>query len=145
MINQICYVLTSSGTDLYAQMTLISASLSRKLYPDAQIVILVDEITDDNLIKCDSPLIKLANRIIRVETGIEKTAPRSRFVKTSVRQLVEGDFVYIDTDALPIRHFDEMTKTGAPMAAALDLNDMLDKPHLQLPSWASESIIKSGD
>ena len=142
MINQICYVLTSSGTDLYAQMTLISVSLSRRLYPDVQIVILVDEITDINLKKCNSPLIKLASRIIRVETGIEKTVPRSRFLKTSMRQLVEGEFIYMDVDAFPIRHFDEMTKTDTPIAVALDVDYKLDKPYL--PLLVRENILKCG-
>jgi len=142
MIKQICYVLTSSGADLYAQMTYISASLSRRLYPDAQIVVLVDEVTNANLKKCDSPLLALASRIISVETGIEKEAPRSRFVKTSMRKVIDGDFVFIDADAVPIRRFDEIAETGACMAAAPDLDDLLDMPIF--PSFATELLHTCG-
>lgn len=142
MINQICYVLASTGTDLYAQMTCISASLSRRLYPDAKIVLLVDEVTNLNLVKCRSPLLALASQTICSQTNLENAGARSRFVKTSMRRVVDGDFVFIDADALPIRKFDEIASTGAAMAAALDVDEFSGRP--EFPSFAVERLRACG-
>jgi hypothetical protein len=138
MIKQICYVLASTGTDLYAQMTCISLSLSRRLYPAAKIVVLVDEVTQANLTKCQSPLLSLASQIISVETGMPAAVARNRFIKTSMRQVLSGDFVFLDADALPIRKFDELAQTGAGLAAALDLEEFFDRPHV--PTFALEGL-----
>ena len=142
MITKICYVLTSNGTDLYAKMTLVSASLSRRLYPAAEIVVLVDEVTNASLINRDSPILDLATRIVCIETDIEKAAPRSRFVKTSMRRVLDGDFVYLDADVLPIRHFDGISKIGIPMSAAPDLAESFDEPHF--PKFAIERLNACG-
>jgi hypothetical protein len=123
-------------------MTCISASLSRRLYPDAKIVLLVDEVTNLNLAKCQSPLLALASQIICVETGMANAAVRSRFVKTSMRQVLDGEFVFLDADALPIRKFDEIAKTGAQMAAALDLDEDCNRP--LFPEFAVEKLRASG-
>jgi hypothetical protein len=142
VINQICYVLSSTGTDLYAQMTCISASLSRRLYPDAKIVLLVDEVTNLNLARCQSPLLALANQTICLQTDLESAGARSRFVKTSMRQVVDSDFVFIDADALPIRKFDEIDSPGAAMAAALDLDEFSGRP--RFPPFAVERLRACG-
>ena len=142
MITKICYVLTSLGADLYEEMTCISVSLSRRLYPDAEILVLVDEITNINLAKSQSPLLSLACQIVCVNTGLKEPAARSRFVKTSMRQVVDGDFVFLDADALPIRRFDECASLGVDVAAALDLNDHSGRSCV--PRFAQERLCSCG-
>src|SRR5277367_113484 len=119
---QICYALTNGEGDRYAAMTFISASLVRRVYPQAKIVVLVDELTEPLLVRQSAPIVKLADQIIRVQTGIDAPLARNRFVKTSVRLFVKGDYVYLDADALPIRRFGALFAGGADMAGVLNRN-----------------------
>lgn len=120
MIPTICYVLTSSGDDIYAAMASISATAVRRLYPGAHIVLLCDEVTEPRLTQKNAAILSLTDRVVRVETGIDKPGLRSRFVKTSMRQIIDGDFVFLDADVVPVRGFDAIASGRADVAAARD-------------------------
>jgi hypothetical protein len=45
---------------------------------------------------------------------------RSRFAKTQVRQYLDGDFVYLDADAIPVAAIDDLFREKGPVCAAID-------------------------
>lgn len=115
---QVCYVVTTNGDDVYPWLTYISASLVRRLYPSAKVVVLCDEASEGALAGKHRRLLDLADRVTAVTTGQATPLMRNRSVKTQVRQNVEGDFIFLDGDTLPIRPFAELCR--GDFAAALD-------------------------
>ena len=95
------YVLISSENDYYAEETLVSMFTLRKHNPGAFITLVSDTPTLDSLIGNRSRIKEY------VDECIEKNSPaaftpvqRSRFLKTSLRRIVEGDFLYLDNDTI---------------------------------------------
>ncbi len=110
-------------------MTYISAMCVRRLHPAARITILMDAATSRLPARTPFDARCLADQLVVLETGLEDLAPRSRFLKTSMRQVVDGPFLFLDADTLPIRPFDEIFETAAPLSVAFDRNPVDPEPH----------------
>jgi hypothetical protein len=139
---KICYCLASSGEDWYPEMTFISASCVRRLHRAARITILMDVDTYNMPIREPFDVRGLADHLVRVEVGLDGPAPRSRFLKTSMRQLVDGAFLFLDSDTLPIRPFREIFETTASMSAAFDRN--IENPEPHFPEFAGRLLSEVG-
>lgn len=105
---QYVYAIVASPTNEFAEMAAVSSYLLKKADPDAHIVALIDAAHDD-----------VNRRPYRVmwDTGVELRPVqilsddpiyRSRWLKISVRSLIEGRFVYLDTDTLPLAGFSDI-------------------------------------
>ena len=138
----ICYCLTSSGEDRYFEMAYISAMCVRRLHPSARIIILLDEYTYNSSARSPFDVRCLADQVVRLETGLQERAPSSRFLKTSMRQIVDGPFLFLDCDTLPIRPFAEIFETTASVSAAFDRNAQFPEPHF--PEWAGRLLLEAG-
>ncbi len=112
-----CYVLTTTGRDLFADMTYASAEFLRYAHPEAEIICLCDTQSHRALEVARHPLLDLVDRGEAIETPDGPPGYRNRFVKTQMRQILEGDFVYFDSDTLVVDRIDEMLACAAPMAA----------------------------
>src|SRR6187549_1140648 len=99
----LCYVLASTGRDDYSAMAAVSAHCVRRLHANAHIHLLCDEATEPALREHAAPVLALVDRVHRIETGMPTPVLRSRFVKTSMRRHIEGDFIFIDVDTMPVR------------------------------------------
>jgi hypothetical protein len=124
---QACYVLAGEADEAYADMIYVSAKMLRRLYPDARVVLLLDEPTARLLEHRAHRLLDGVVEPLRLDLAARIPAAcepspvvRSRAMKVSIRQALQGDFIYIDADAIPIARFDEMLKVRAPFAAVLD-------------------------
>lgn len=94
------YVLTSSEKDYFYEQCLISVMSLKKYNPNSEIIVLTDDITASGLTGFRSKIKDYA-RIKEVFFGIEYGQKvRSRLLKTSVRHLIKGDFLYIDLDTV---------------------------------------------
>ena len=95
------YVLVSDESDYYYEQTLLSINSLRMQIPNAYISLLVDSETEKNLKGKRNLIINLINELksIVIIDFYEKKA-RSRYLKTSVRQNLSGDFVFIDSDTV---------------------------------------------
>lgn len=94
------YVLVSGKNDLYYEQALMSTYSLRNLMPDANVVLLVDNKTED-LINSDSlkraEIKKYVSKIISVQFDEKvSNAERSRLIKTSIPEYIDDDFLYID-------------------------------------------------
>lgn len=105
-MKQFLYVLVSKTEDIYYEQLLISVTSLRKHNPDAYVTVLVDNKTDETL---HGPLRgqirELVQKIIVVnfEDNLNNTK-RSRYLKTTMREHVKGDFLFVDCDTIICEH-----------------------------------------
>ena len=125
---QFCYVLTGGGAGEYAAMVAVSASFLRHLYPrgedgrqGARIVVVCDQETAQRL-PADHPIRGLADEVMGVRAEMPTTAQQSRYLKTTLRKILRGAFVFLDADTLPVRRFDELFELKGALAAVPDWN-----------------------
>lgn len=109
MKTKIVYVLVSSETDLYLEQAWLSLYSLRLHNPNAHVVILMDDYTEHSLRENRENFRKLPTEIQIVKTPREYTpVQRSRYIKTTARQHVKGDFLFIDTDTIITDRLDDL-------------------------------------
>lgn len=124
------YVLVSSEDDLYYEQCLMSAWSLRFQMPDADIIVLTDNRTAQTFTpeKKRAELEKQVSHIIAVdfEDSVGK-AERSRLIKTSIPDYVDGDFLYIDCDTIICGDLSSIEEYEYEAAGVLDGHVMLDE------------------
>lgn len=125
------YVLVSGKNDLYYEQALMSTYSLRNLMPDASVVLLVDNKTEDS-INSDSlkraEIKKYVSKIISVQFDEKvSNAERSRLIKTSIPEYIDDDFLYIDCDTIIADDLSEIEKIPYKTAGILDGHVMLDE------------------
>lgn len=95
------YVLTSNDKDLYYEQIYLSI-LSLFLYnPNAYITLLTDDKTFKNLKGHRGDILHLVQEIKIIKLSIKYNQKvRSRLIKTNMRNLVDGDLLYLDCDTI---------------------------------------------
>lgn len=119
---QFTYVLTSDGRDVHADMTYVSMAFLKRVHPEARVLLLCDARSHGALVGAGHPVLGLADEVVPVETPEGSPGYRNRSVKTRQRQIVGGDFVYLDADTLVIRRLDEMLACASPVAGVTNFN-----------------------
>ena len=95
------YVITSSERDNYLEQALLSMHSLKLHNPDAHIALVTDEATVGTLDGVRATIRQYVDEMIAVAPPEEYDAKqRSRYLKTTLRRRVEGDFLYIDTDTI---------------------------------------------
>lgn len=121
MKTKLVYVLVSDSTDYYYEQTLLSATSARMWNPDAEIVIIVDNYTNKTLVANRTALFDVANEKVVVDFPDEiNKKRRSRFLKTSIRKHIEGDFLFIDSDTVICQSLEEADSLTIEMGAVPD-------------------------
>ena len=97
---KVVYVLISDGNDDFCEMTLLSLHSLRYYNPDADVHILTDDSSCQLFSRNYGPSPAGATFVVvSIPEGFEKTK-RSRYLKTSLRKHISGDFLFIDCDTL---------------------------------------------
>ena len=95
------YVLVGSKKGFYCEQTLVSMASLKRIEPDSFMTLLVDNQTD---VDCKREIEKIRKYVSEyIIVPIEDTFPaiaRSRYIKTSMRKYIEGDFLYVDADTV---------------------------------------------
>lgn len=101
MKTRIVYVVVSDETDIFLEQALLSIFSLRRHNPNVIVELVLDQATNDSIIGKRSEIKKYVNKItiIEVPTKYNK-GQRSRWIKTNLRNLIEGDFLFIDTDTI---------------------------------------------
>ncbi len=120
------YCLCASDADFYGEMAVVSAWLLRRVAPEARITLLIDEVSDAQPPSVLTQLRDLVHEHCVIRTGGETAVVRSRLLKVAARQVVEGDFVYLDADTLPVRPLDGLWVTKADVAGVRNPNGYSD-------------------
>jgi hypothetical protein len=129
---QFVYVLTSTENDLYYEQFLLSLTSIRLYNENANIVVLIDKNTKKNLMgkRCSYEGIVTNIKVITVPDEFSQKEA-SRWIKTSINNYVDDDFLYIDCDTIVTRELDCNFVDEMKIGAVLDTHVSLDKHHLQ--------------
>ena len=110
---KLVYVIVGVSKSEYLNMLRISLASARRYMPAIEIEIVTDEETGKALSVGDIPQ-KYNARIVAVPIeGEYTTVERSRVLKTNLRELVSGDFLYLDTDTIICEDFSDYVPQGS--------------------------------
>jgi lipopolysaccharide biosynthesis glycosyltransferase len=127
---QYLYVLTSSATDTYYEQFFLSITSLRLFAPDASITVLLDQRTKDSLIGLRSGYEKIVSETKIIKTpDFLSSKESSRWIKTSMRQYVTGDFLYIDCDTVIACKLDYSFSTDIIIGAIPDCHIHFSEHH----------------
>ena len=125
MKTKLVYILTSSDKDIFLEQAYVSMFSARQYMPDVHIVLLTDTITYQN-IKNDSYRCRLSeyvNEFIPRELSSDyNNTERSRWLKTNMRSLVEGRFLFVDTDTVICGNLSEVDEWNCNIGAVWDFH-----------------------
>ena len=118
----ICFVIAAKDLGLHADMAAVAALAVRRLHPQARIVLATDEPTARAIERRGHALREIASDLIVYATGNDDPRISSRHIKTVLRQLVKGDYLYLDSDAIAVQPLDRGWPEGGDLALARDWN-----------------------
>ena len=145
MKTKLVYVLTCASEATYIEQALMAVWSARYHNPDAHIVLLTDDLTDNLLVGTRGELLNYISEKIVIPFDLDKSMHyRSRWLKSQVRELIDGDLLFIDCDTICTSSLEEIDDCDALVAMVPDEHlPVCDYPDsLKLP--LAESCDKLG-
>ena len=125
MKTKIVYVLVSDSSDLLFEQLVLSI-ISLRNHNEAHIIVVVDTNTFEGLLEERRTIYNLANEVISVITPEGySNLQKSRFIKTNLREIISGDFLFIDCDTIVCANLSEIDRMSNHISAVADLNGEL--------------------
>ena len=125
------YVLTSKEDDYYLEECIISMLSLKKYNPKAEIIVLTDNQTEKTLVGFRGKVREIASKVITEHYDDKITQKvRSRLLKTSMRRLVSGRFLFIDTDTVIADSLEIAESMNADIAMVLDKHVSISEHYL---------------
>lgn len=124
MKTKIVYVVVSTDNDIYLEQAWVSAYSVRYYNPTANIVFVTNKNTYNSIINTYRKKVKeIVDEIIPVQLdGKLSNMEQSRWIKTNLRNLVNGDFLFIDTDTIITGNLSGIDNFDISIGAVLDLH-----------------------
>lgn len=121
MKTKLVYVLTCSPEATYIEQALMAVWSARYNNPDAHIILLIDDLTDKFLVGIRGELLNYISEKIVVPFDAGKSMHyRSRWLKSQVRELINGDMLFIDCDTICCKSLAEIDTCEALVAMVPD-------------------------
>lgn len=122
------FVLTSSPKDFFCEQTLVAIASLRVHNPNAFVTLLTDDRTAESLTGKRAVLKETVDEL-KVLALDETLSPmqRSRYLKTVMRNEVDGDFLYMDSDIAVVGNLDIPEEWRGGIYAVLDFHTNLHK------------------
>lgn len=140
----VCYVLTGGAGSVYADMTAVSLLSLLDQHPDTPVTLLADEATARGLEAAGGPLARQARiQPVPVRDGNDPMTA-SRSIKTRLRELVDGDVLFLDADTLVFRPIEASLVRSRAARLAYDRYHPRGGPALQLSGWVEDLLQKAG-
>jgi len=132
MKTQVVYTLVSSETDVFLEELWASLYSLRQFHPEVTVRVLVDEPTKEYMMHFPE-LCKMVTEIVVAPVPEEYNAKqRSRVIKTFVRNLVDGTYLYLDVDTVICKPLDGIDEISCDIAAVPDchlpMKDLMFSP-----------------
>lgn len=130
MKTKIVYVVTSLDDDIYFEQCIVSAWSARHYNPGCYIVFVCDQDTKATL---QTGIRKQYSSELFDEVLVQEFQPeqsmleRSRWLKTSLRQIITGDFLFLDSDTVVCADLSEIDSYMFDLGFAMDHNVSFDK------------------
>lgn len=116
------FVLSSDTKDLYYEQAFLALTSLRMVMPHAPAVLLVDRHTEKTLTGLRHAVYELAEVVpVNVDSSFSKKEC-SRYIKTSMRNYVSGDFLYIDCDTIICTDLSGVEHCGYEIGAVPDMH-----------------------
>lgn len=149
MKTKLVYALVSSSNDYYTEQFFISA-YSAKQKCNTHIVLVVDDKTEKYIKSNCSNVLNIVDELISVSYPDDlNNKLRSRYLKTTLRNIVVGDILFIDTDTLIAESLEDIDNIDADFAAVYDMHTTLkDHPSYKEIAYKAGKIgysLKSND
>ena len=127
MNTKIEFVLVSGVADYFLEQALISVYSARMHNPDAIIELVVDTETGLTLTGSRAAIMKYVSlvTIVEVPEVFNSNTHKSRYLKTSLRQIVKGDFLFIDCDTVICGSLEKVDDFKGDICMVADLNGEL--------------------
>jgi hypothetical protein len=132
------YVLSSSQSDYFAEMTAVSLASLRLTNPTAKATLIIDSESKKNKYNAISHLLDNFDELIDVEIDHNDQIYFSRYMKVNSRKFISGDFLYIDSDAIVLRDLSSIWSSSHDVRGALDMssaNVSTDIPESQVENY----------
>lgn len=135
MRTKLVYVLTCAPEATYIEQALMAVWSARHWNPSAHIVLVTDDKTDALLTGKRREILKYISKKIVVPFEDDALTPmyRSRWIKTQVRQMIDGDFLFVDSDTIcqrPLSDIDSFEcEVGAVFESHLPVNEFCGSLH----------------
>lgn len=131
MKTKLVYVLTCAPDGYYIEQALMSIYSAKYWNPDAYIALITDNQTNELLEGKRAELLNYISKKIVIQFNKEKSMMyRSRFLKTMVRELIDGDFLFIDCDTIVCKSLADIynwnIEVGAVYESHLKVNEFCD-------------------
>lgn len=122
MKTKIVYVLVSQETDYYYEMLLLSLYSLRLYHPKDTVEVVMDEDTYQRLVDKQAAMLNDVTPIVVPIPSEYTVLQRSRYLKTSLRQIIKGDFLFLDNDTLICDSLADIDNVEADMAMVAECN-----------------------
>lgn len=120
MNTQIIYTLISSEKDCFLEELWVSLYSLRQFHPEAMVKVLVDEPTKVYMQRFPK-LCSMVTEIVVVPVPENYNAKqRSRVIKTTVRNVITGAYLFIDTDTVICKPLSDVDSLACDIAAVPD-------------------------
>ncbi|MDR3001208.1 MAG: glycosyltransferase [Fibromonadaceae bacterium] len=115
------YCLVSGLKDIYYEQAFISITSLRMHTPNAFVSLLTDKETMDSIQNRKIDIRKIVNEVVieNFESNVSNLK-RSRILKTTMRNKIDGDFLYIDGDTIICQDLNEIWNLDFDLGAVLD-------------------------
>jgi len=128
MKTKILYVLVSNSNDIFWEQTFVSISSLRMTNQNVSVTILMDKVTHDSLIGVRSRLKNIVDEIIVIDLPKYSTnKEKSRILKTNMRNYVNGDFLFIDSDTIILSDLSEIDNVTDDISAVYERNRIVSE------------------
>ena len=121
MNTKFVYAVVSDVSDIYLEQTYVSILSLRKHNKDAFVVLVIDDSTDYTLKQNRSQIVDVINEkiVVTPPTHYSKVQ-RSRYLKTSLRKYISGDYLFIDSDTVITDDLSDIESYSGDVLAVLD-------------------------
>lgn len=128
MRTKIVYVLVSSDADIYYEQALLSAWSARHHNPTAHIAVVMDDKTAMRFDAAQAELLRIIDERVVVNFDAEVSGKlRSRALKTTLRNLIQGDYLFIDADTIICGSLEDVDNFKMLVGAVLDGHQRYDE------------------
>ena len=129
MNTKVVYVLVCSREDCYYEQLLLSLQSLRWHQPDCRVEVVTDSDSYRYVLSRQDPLLEgVSLKPVGIPEAERGGTYKSRWLKTRLRSLTDGDFLYLDTDTLIARPLDGIDRFDADIAAVINRNGQPELP-----------------